>query len=237
MLYLVTRPQHDARKLIDRLDALGHRAVLSPVIDIVPRDHAALSHAVIQAIAFSSANAARAVSILTNRERLLRLPAFAVGEQSAAAARLAGLADVREAGGDAVQMAEKIIADCDPAAGAIAYLSGADTAGDLQGQLQQAGFTVERAVLYDAVPAVNLSREAVNAIYSGNVAGILLYSPRSAKIWKSLLHAAGLAESARKLRHFCLSANVAAALGSDYVTVVASAPREDALLSLLDPIR
>jgi uroporphyrinogen-III synthase len=92
-------------------------------------------------------------------------------------------------------------------------------------------------VLYDAVPAALLDTVAEAAIAGGEVDGVLLYSPRSARTWIGLVVAAGLASEATRLRHYCLSQNVAAVLGKDYPTLVAPRPEEDALLSLLDPAR
>jgi uroporphyrinogen-III synthase len=129
-----------------------------------------------------------------------------------------------------------IIGELDPTR-ALFSIFGCGDNGDLKGALAAAGFAVDRLVLYDALPAETLSIEAAQAIAGGKAAGVLLYSPRSARIWRNLVQAAGFAEKVRRLRHYCLSANVAAALGSDYLTAVASRPQEDALLTLLDPVR
>ena len=237
MLFIVTRPKTDAVKLMEALQARGHQGICSPVIAIVPRSNGEIPQTSYQAVALSSANAARAVSGLRDHHRLLHLPAFTVGEQSAAAARAAGFVDIKPAGGDVEQLAKLIGGELDPTRGAVLYLSGADTAGDLKGALAAAGFAVDRLVLYDALPAEALSIEAAQAIAAGKAAGVLLYSPRSARIWSDLIQASGLSQNVRGLRHYCLSANVAAALGSDYLTAVASRPQEDALLTLLDPAR
>src|SRR3546814_19019290 len=53
-------------------------------------------------------------------------------------------------------------------------------AGDLQGALGGQGFTVLRAVLYDARPAESLSPEGTRAISEGSIDAVTLFSPRTA---------------------------------------------------------
>jgi uroporphyrinogen-III synthase len=188
-------------------------------------------------VVFSSANAARAADLLDSKSWLLMLPAFAVGEQSGMAAQAVGFTSVIAAGGDIDRLTQHMIGHLDPRNGPVLYLSGADTAGDLKGTLEKSGFAVERAVLYDAVPAEILAPEAQAALAEGKVNGVLLYSPRSAGLWLDLAGKADLLPAVRNLRHYCLSANVAAALGKDYLTSVASHPRDDDLLDLLGGAR
>jgi uroporphyrinogen-III synthase len=237
MRLIVTRPPEDAARLLARLEALGHETICSPVIRIVNRENVDVPDLPFQAVALSSANAARAIAVHTAGDRLKVVPAFAVGKQSAAAAREAGFTQVIESGGDVHALAGTIMSRCSPDQGLLLYLSGAETAGDLRGTLEAKGFRVERLVLYDAAPAESLDTVAKAAVAGGNADGVLLYSPRSARIWMSLVVAAGLDSEATRLRHYCLSQNVAAALGGAYPTVVAARPEEDALLSLLDPAR
>jgi uroporphyrinogen-III synthase len=237
MRLIVTRPEVDSAKLIKALYSRGHEAIVSPVISISDRKGVTLPRGDFQGVALSSANAARALTKQDEIEWLFRLPAFTVGAQSSEAARAAGFKLVKSGGGDVIHLAREIVANLDPKGGPILYLSGAETAGDLKGTLERAGFSVMRVILYGAVPATALSDEVREAIVNGKADGVLLYSPRSARIWNELVEAAGLKSCVVRLRHYCLSANVAAALGSDYVTAVASQPREEALLSLLDPKR
>jgi len=121
----------------------------------------------------------------------------------------------------------------DPKAGPILYLSGAETAGDLEAQLATAGFECRRVVLYDAVPAESLGATG-DALRQGRIDAVLLYSPRSAKIWRGLVEAAGLADRAARVSHLCLSRNVAAALPEGWKAAVSASPDEAAILRLLE---
>lgn len=120
-----------------------------------------------------------------------------------------------------------------PEAGPILYLSGAETAGDLAAQLTAAGFACVRVVLYDAAPAETLGA-VEDALRQGALDAVLLYSPRSAKIWRGLVEAAGLHAQAARVNHLCLSRNVAAALPEGWKAAIAASPDEAAILRLLE---
>jgi uroporphyrinogen-III synthase len=228
MRIAVTRPEEDAGPLKEKLEALGHEAVIVPLLDIRPRPGAAIPARPWQAIAVTSANGIRS---LPEGHDLSSIRTLTVGPQSLKAARAAGFA-AEAHGGDVNGLAAHIRTTLDPEAGPILYLSGAETAGDLEGQLQAAGFACHRAVLYDAVPARDLGA-AGDALRRGEIDAVLLYSPRSAKIWRALVESAGLSRQAGAVRNFCLSRNVASVLPEDWDKRVAGTPDEQAMLALL----
>jgi uroporphyrinogen-III synthase len=234
MHLIVTRPQADSRALADKLEALDHRAIVSPLLEIKPRADATIPPGAYQALALTSANALLHPALAPAPATLKRAKVFAVGAQSMAAARRAGYQTVQGEGGDVAGLADAIARACAPLDGPILYPSGAETAGDLKGSLEKKGFSVTRVVFYDAVPAESLNPETIAALKQGTADGVLLYSPRSARLWVMLATRAGLGDAMRALQHFCLSPNVAVALGSGFVTQVAARPDEPSLLALLD---
>ncbi len=227
MRLIVTRPEEDAGPLLAKLEALGHRAVALPLLTIVRRPDIRIPERNYQAVGVTSANAIRA---LGKPGPLAAIPMLTVGPQSLRAARDAGFNKSEAHGGDVRGLADYITGKLDPVRGPILYLSGAETSGDLEGTLAKAGFEVIRLVLYDAVA---LTHAALPALREYD--GVLLYSPRSARIWAALVVVAGQAETARRLIHYCLSANVAAALPPSWTASVAAKPEEAAILALLDP--
>jgi uroporphyrinogen-III synthase len=231
MRIIITRPAGDSGALADRLVGLGHSVIRAPLLEIVRRSKVEIPVAPYQAVALSSANAARAIAGHPEFPRLASIPAFTVGEQSAAAARAAGFRNVCAEGGSAAALAEALIARLKPADGPVLYLSGADVAGDLAGRLEQAGFVAKRTILYEAIPVDSLPLAADAAIRDGAAGAVLLYSPRTARIWHERLAEAGLVPGS--LVHYCLSANVADALGTSYKVEVAERPTEASLLALL----
>ena len=232
MRIAVTRPEEDAGALCRKLEALGHEAIVAPMMTIRPRHDVNIPDLAYQAIAVTSANGVRK---LARPERFKSFRMLTVGPQSLAAAKSLGFA-AEAHGGDVNSLAAFIGAAFDPAAGPILYLSGADTAGDLEGQLMSAGFDCRRAVLYDAVPA-STPGQAESAIRESRLDAVLLYSPRTARIWQGLIAAAGIAQQAARLRYFCLSRNVAAVLPEGLDVHIAASPEETALLALLEQIR
>ena len=224
MRIVITRPIEDAMVLKTKLEALGHQAIMSPLLKIVAMADAIIPDDKWQAVAITSANAVRAMPIeaLT---KLKSLSMLTVGPQSADAARHAGFRRVEEAGGDAAGLARHIAATRDPSQGPILYLAGREQAADFAGLLVRSHFKVARIILYEAQPALELPREA------GRADAVVLYSPRTASIWKNL---AGQAElSLSGIKHFCLSANVAAILPAGLPIIVVKQPTESAMIEAI----
>lgn len=234
MRVLITRPRPAADKLAGLLAARGIASTVEPLLDIRPRGGVAVDLEGVQAVLFTSANGVTALATATPR-RDVRI--LAVGPASAEAARLAGFADVASADGDVGALADLVGRRLDPRRGALLHAAGADLAGDLAASLAPQGFTVRRIVLYDAVPARDLSPETVELLRRGGLGAALFFSPRTAAAFVTLAMQAGVAETLGRVTALCLSANVAAAL--DAVSWggirVASGPDQDSLLDLLAP--
>ncbi len=234
---IITRPEEDARGLVAAVEAAGRRALSMPLLSIRFRDDVDIPVLDWQAVAITSANGARALARMARREDIVRARAFAVGAASARAARGAGFADiVRARRGDVRGVIAAIRSHCDPHGGPILYPSGAITRGALWRRLEEDGFQVWRAVLYEAVAARRLRGDVCDALRAER-GWVVLYSPRTAMIWAELVRQAGLGEAAREWRHGCLSANVARALTTHLPAArdvrVAATPREEAMLRLL----
>ena len=235
MRVLVTRPREDAAGLAAALEARGHAVLLEPLLTIVPRDPADWppGHEAAQALLVTSANGVRAFARGDPRRDL---PVCAVGEASAAVARDLGFTSVVSASGDVDDLAALVSARLDPAAGPLLHPAAGRLAGDLQGALTGAGFSVLRAVLYDAVPVAALSAPTVEAINSGAIDAVTFFSPRTAAAFVSLVEAARLQAGCGGIAAVCLSPAVAAALERLTWRQVAVAARPDqaALLAALD---
>lgn len=235
MRLLVTRPEEDSAPLADALSALGHEAVLAPLLDIRFLEGAELPEAAWQALLVTSANGVRALVRHDHAASLLSLPVLAVGPASADAARAAGFVKVEAAGGDVGSLAEHVGKALDPAAGPLLHVAGSAVAGDLAGMLEARGFSVTRAVLYEARLASALPEAARAALEEGTLDGVLLYSPRTARAFASLVRKAGLEARVTGLAAFCLSQAVADALDDlpGLTVKIAREPDQAALIALL----
>ncbi len=232
MRIAVTRPAEDAGPLKARLEAMGHCVIVTPLLTIRLRENIAIPKLPWQAIAVTSANGIRAVSANAGLKTIRTLT---VGPQSLKAALASGFR-AEAHGGDVDGLAAFIRGNLDPARGPVLYISGAETAGDLEAQLKASGFGCYRAVLYDAIPAAMLG-EAGEALRNGTLDAVMLYSPRSARIWRTLVEAAELEDEAAAALHLCLSRNVAAVLPEAWKTAAAASPDEAAMLALLEQSR
>jgi uroporphyrinogen-III synthase len=214
MRVLITRPSDEALELAGELAARGIDSLIEPMIRIVMRADAKLELDDAQAVLLTSANGARALAAASTERQL---PVLAVGEATARAARAAGFANVITADGTVATLADAAKAKLNPMGDRVVHVSGAAIAGDLTGALAGAGFAVERAIVYDARAADELSPAARQALADSGAAGgidaVLLYSPRTARIFVALARRAGLESALRRLRGLCLSAQVCEAAG------------------------
>lgn len=230
MRVLVTRPIEDGADIARRLAELGHEALLIPLLTVRFHEGAPLPLAGIQAVLATSANGVRA---LAARTRARDVPVFAVGPQTAAAAREAGFIRVRSAEGDAAALADAVTHWADPAAGALLHAAGEDGSGWLAETLGTRGFKVRRETLYRVEATADLPPTAAQALREGAVQAALFFSPRSARVFADCVTRAGL--STAGVIAVCISASTAQALaGLRFADLrVAAAPNQDALLACL----
>jgi uroporphyrinogen-III synthase len=232
---LITRAEPEAARLAGLLAARGVEALIEPLLHIrhraadAPLPPSFLDG--VQALLFTSANGARAFAAASAR-RDLRV--FAVGDASAATSRACGFAQVESACGNVEDLAALVIARLRPGDGALVHAAGGVTAGDLAGVLEAAGFSLRRAVLYDAVPATALSAATRAALETGALTAALFFSPRTAASFVRL--AAGMEDLCRSIIAVALSPAVAAALAPLpwRRVAVAATPDEPALLRALE---
>ncbi|MGV1014334.1 MAG: uroporphyrinogen-III synthase, partial [Methyloceanibacter sp.] len=97
------------------------------------------------------------------------------------------------------------------------------------------GFDVRQAVLYRAVPVVALPPATLTMLQDGKIDGVILMSPRTAKIFAALLIRDGAATPKTAPICYCLSEAIAGEVAPLGFTVrVAAIPREEDVLALLD---
>jgi len=231
---LVTRPEPDNARTAAALRARGHTPLPAPLLRIEPVA-AEIGPGPFAAALVTSANAVRALATHPARTRVMALPAFAVGEATAAAAREAGFASVEAADGDAASLVRLVRARFGATAAPLLYLAGADRAADLGTALARDGIAVTLAVIYRALLqpfAAGVRAELV----AGRIEAVLHYSRRSARQYLTAATEAGLLPQALRPIHSCLAEPVATVLreaGAKTVTV-ATRPDEVHLLFLLD---
>lgn len=234
MRLLLTRPAEDSAALAAELERRGHETVVEPMLTIRPLPDAGLDLDGAQAVLLTSANGARALS---GRSVGRNISLYAVGDATARAARDAGFNRVASAGGDVEDLAALVIARADPAAGRLVHVAGSAVAGDLAGRLAAAGFTIERAVLYRAEPATELSAACRDNLRAGRLDGALFFSPRSARAFARLARQAGCEAACRRITGIFLSDAVAAAGDLPWrARRIAAQPTQAALIAAIDEL-
>ena len=233
MRILVTRPAEDCKPLIAALAQLGHEGVVAPLLDIRLIDGDELDLAGVQGLLFTSANGARAFA---GRSAERDLPALCVGDATAREALALGFENVKSASGDVEALARLAVQVLDPAAGALLHPAGSNIAGDLGAMVQAAGFTYRREVLYQAIKAETLPSDALSALSTGDVDGVVLYSPRTGAAFARLVDKAGAGAHLKAVSAYCLSGAVADQIkGLAWRKIyVATHPDQASLLALFD---
>jgi uroporphyrinogen-III synthase len=234
MRLVVTRPEPDGERTAAALRARGHVVLEAPLMQVEPID-ADLSGGW-GGVVITSANAPAAIAANAAREALTARPLFAVGRRSAEAARQAGFTDVTSAGGDVRDLVTLLAERRADASAPLLYLAGEDRAADLVGELTMHGIAAEMRVVYRAVTAP-YPQELIDALKAAEIDAVLHFSKRSVENYLAGAGAAGLQAEALAVRHFCLSAQIAAPLkqaGAAQVAIAAR-PNEMALIELLGP--
>jgi uroporphyrinogen-III synthase len=232
---LVTRPRAEAAGLAAALAARGIGAIIEPLLEIHYRDEPVGDLGGVQAVLCTSANGVRALARLTEERAV---PLFAIGEASAARARDEGFARVETASGSLADLVTLARDRLRPTGGRLLHVAGTVVAGDLVGALRADGFTVARAVLYDARPAPRLSDETVGALAARIVDFALFFSPRTAATFAQLADRADIADALGSTAAISISAAADAALAplSFRERHIAARPDQAGLLIALDHV-
>lgn len=167
----ITRTQPGADATAERLLRLGWEPVVAPLLEVRAIPDAmqeAPAADTLAALALTSPNTLDAIGPELFAYR--HLPAFAVGDTTAEAARRAGMDNVRSAKGDIHALA-RLIARHVPS-GRIFAPGALQPAGDLPGLL--ADYSVIRLPVYETVDT--------GIAHPDNITAILIHSPRAASL-------------------------------------------------------
>lgn len=209
----VTRAEPGAGETAARLRTLGWNPVVKPVLKVEPLD-AAVALDGVAALAFTSRNG---VAAFVGRSDERALPVFTVGAATAEAAREAGFAEVRAAGGDLEALAALLDAE---APGPVLAIRPEEPAGDLASLARSTA--VRSLALYRTVPT-GAEPPAFDHL--------LIHSARAARAVAERL----TPEAANRARLIALSAQAARPLEAlPFAEArLAATPNEAALLAAL----
>lgn len=207
---VILRPEPGAAATAARARAMGLTPQVAPLFEVRPVLWEPPADGRHDAILFTSAHAARLAG--AGAAMFAGLPAYAVGEATAEAARAAGFATVRTGPSDGAALLDLAVAD---GVERLLHLCGRDHL-----PLRHMQVEVERRVVYAAD-----ATDSALAIPSGAV--VLLHSPRAAARFADRIAVR------REVRIAAISAATAAAAGEGWAAkAVADRPRDDALLEV-----
>lgn len=168
----VTRTSPDNEKTAGALRRLGFDALAVPVLRVEGLPEKALDEPP-DAIVFTSVNGVRHHSICP---ALLDIPAFAVGDRTAASAAHAGYTHVVSAAGDVLDL-ERLIVQSLPRGSRLLHFSVHRPAGDLTGNLRRKGYLATRKPVYETRD-VAVAKLLASLPAPHEINGILIHSPR-----------------------------------------------------------
>ncbi len=225
MRLLVTRPEPDAEETAARLAAMGHEALLQPMLRVVFSDPPEALPEPLALIA-TSRNGVRALAAWPIAAAWRGKPLFVTGEGTAQTAATTGFTDIRSGGADAAALANRIVRDLQTGGGPIVYAAARDRTGALAGGLTAAGYDVRTVEAYRAEPVAALDPAVVEALRAGRIDGILFFSRRTAEAFVAAVETAGLSEALATIACYALSERIAEPLRA-FSSSVKVAPRPD----------
>jgi uroporphyrinogen-III synthase len=202
---LLTRPKAQSRALAQEIvSGFPDKAtcLISPLMAITPLGDLP-DTSKFQAVLFTSVNGVQAFIDLGGTTS----KCYCVGTRTMQVAQAAGL-DAVSANGAAAELIALVAKELTPEDGPLLHVRGEHTVGDIAENLTALGFTVEQAVLYRQA-VCELSRTAQQALARGEVHGLPLYSPLTARRFAEVL-AKNPNWPTQKLTALCISKNVAA---------------------------
>jgi uroporphyrinogen-III synthase len=222
----ITRAQPGADVTAERVRAMGHDALVAPLLEVRLLPEATVDLRGVVALAFTSANGVRAFADKSGERALT---AFAVGAATALAARKAGFKSVLSANGDVLALAEGIAARRNELRGVVLHPGAFDLAGDLVGALEKHRVEARRLTLYETVP-IEPDDAAAEVLCRSDA--VLLHSARAAEALARVLKR----HPAPHMRALGLSKAVVQPLGRIATggKIYPPFPLEAALLNLID---
>ena len=228
---LLTRPKAQSRALAQNIETeFPDKAscLISPLMAIVPTGEIP-DTSKFQAVLFTSVNGVQAFADLGG---VTNSKCYCVGERTMKAAQAAGMEAI-SANGAAAELIALVSKDLNPNDGSVLHIRGEHAAGDVAEKLTARGFMVEQAVLY-CQEDCDLTQKAQQALSRGEVQGLPLYSPLTARYFAEIM-AKNPSWPTHNLTALCISQNVAAELRNLTLgrVEIAAEPNGAAMLALI----
>ena len=181
MHILLTRPLEDCSELILKFKSLGHQVSHLPLLSIEKNNHEEVNFLNYGAIIFTSANAIKYIDSSKIDKNIM---CFCVGDVTEKKARTAGFQNTIAAEGNVSNLKELILQNYNIKNKPLLYISGEIVSADLDEQLMNEGFNIERIINYrvkhnqkfdeNFVKELKINKPDLVYVYSQNSASSLL---------------------------------------------------------------
>ena len=206
MNILITRPLIDSEDLMGKLFSLGHKIVHIPTLKISAANASSVDAKKYDAFIFTSANAIRNLKLDNQDTNKI---CFCVGSITEKIVRLKGYNNTISAGGT-VNALKNIILNSDQIdkKKSIAYFCGDYISSNLDKELKNEGFQVDKIINYTSEKITELNEENNKIIKNHPPDIIFIYSKRSAESFIEIVKKYSLKGLMTESRVLCISEKV-----------------------------
>ncbi len=205
MHIIITRPKEDSLFLIERLKKLGHIVTHLPVIKIEELKTKKIKLQNYKAVIFTSSNA---IKFLNVEKFDPKIKCYCVGKTTEFTAKQAGFVNTYSSEGTVDSLIELIIRSNESKSGKLLYLSSEFISKDLNVDLINAGFVVDRISNYTSLPIEEIDNKTVEFLKQKSPDVIFVYSSKSAKNLFNLINKYSLLNVVTQSNLMCISEKV-----------------------------
>ena len=205
MHIVITRPKEDSLYLIENLIKLGHAVTHLPVIKIEKLETKKINLQNYQAAVFTSSNAIKFMNIEKFNSKI---KCFCVGRSTELTAKKAGFLNTFSSEGTVDSLIELIIRTLDNKSEKLLYLSSEFVSKDLDKDLTNAGYSVDRILNYTSLPVQEIDKKTLNFFEKNPPDAIFIYSSKSAKNLFNLINKYSLLNVVTQSNLMCISEKV-----------------------------
>ena len=205
MHIVITRPKEDSLFLIERLKKLGHTVTHLPVIKIEELKTEKINFQNYKAVIFTSSNA---IKFLNVDKFDSKIKCYCVGKTTEFKARQVGFINTYSSEGTVDSLIELIIRSFENKSGKLLYLSSEFISKDLDIDLINAGFSVDRISNYTTSPIEEIDKNTLDFFIKKSPDIIFVYSSKSAKNLFNLINKYSLLNVVTQSNLMCISEKV-----------------------------
>ena len=205
MHIIITRPKEDSIQLIEKLKKSGNLVTHLPVIKIEKLETDKINLENYKAVIFTSSNAIKFMNI---EKFNLKIKCFCVGNATELTAKQAGFINTYSSEGTVDSLIELILRILNNKSEKLLYLSSEFISRDLDKDLINQGFSVDRISNYTTLPVEQIDETILNILKKNPPDVFFIYSAKSAKNLFSLINKYSLLNIVTHSNLMCISEKV-----------------------------